>query len=57
MVNGVVFYRSGARDFRFQSDNAGIQFSHGQRPQILTEKPGQWIVSPSREIVILVHKG
>ncbi len=57
MVNGVVFYRSGARDFRFQSADAGIQFGHGQWPQILTHKPGQWIVSPPREIVILVHKG
>lgn len=57
MVNGVVFYHSGARDFRFQGDDAGVQFGNGQRPQILTEKPGQWIVSPPREIVILVHKG
>ncbi|BBF69862.1 hypothetical protein SBA_ch1_20620 [Sphingomonas bisphenolicum] len=55
MVNGVFLYRSGARDFRFQSDDAGVQFGNGQRPQILPQQAGQRIISLVRQIVIQVH--
>jgi hypothetical protein len=47
MVNGALFCRSGPVYFRFQSGDAGVQFGHGQGAQILSEQPGQWIVSPA----------
>lgn len=56
MVNGVLHFRFRPRDFRFQGGDARFQFGHGQGVQILPEQPGQWIVSPAGEIVILVHK-
>ncbi len=56
MVNGVLHFRFCPRDFRFQGRDARFQFGHGQGVQILPEQPGQWIVSPAGEIVILVHE-
>ncbi len=56
MVNGVFHFRFCPRYFRLQGGDAGVQFSHGQRVQILHQQPGQWIVSPVREIIILVHE-
>lgn len=56
MVNGVFHFRFCPRYFRLESDDAGVQFSHGQGVQILRVQPGQWIVSPAGEIIILVHK-
>lgn len=56
MVNGVFSFALCAHYFRFQGGDAGVQFSHGQGVQILRVQPGQWIVSPAGEIIILVHK-
>lgn len=57
MVNGVFPFRFCALYFRLKSGDAGVQFSHGQGVQILHQQPGQWIVSPAGEIIILVHAG
>ncbi len=56
MVNGVFHFRFCPRYFRLEGGDAGVQFSHGQGVQILHQQPGQWIVSPAGEIIILVHK-
>lgn len=55
MVNGVVFRPPGARDFRFEGGDAGIQFGYGQWSQILFQQAGQRIVALVRQIVIQVH--
>lgn len=56
MVNGVLHFRFCPRDFRLQGSDTRFQFGHGQGVQILHKQPGQWIVSPAGEIVILVHE-
>ena len=57
MVNGALHFRPGARNFRFEGGYAGFQFGHGQRRQILLDKPGQKIIALAGEVVVHVHAG